>query len=346
MESPAKVFSGITQLDKTAFSLSTGIRSAIFVILPLTIGFALGQPESVFVGLGALFLTNTEGPHSTISLWVLLVGCITEAAAWGLGTLTGTTGIFAPALVGVGVLIALLARGNPKWNQVATYTAITFAVGAGLPGGSISDALQRSSLSLLGALLALIGAELNRIITRRKARSGNWPALPSLPLNSLPRTDAILNAAVLGIASAVGFGLALALGLPRDFWVVVTIVITVRPSLSLTLTFTSMMVIGTILGAAIGAALAIEISSPVLLLALLFLFSVLMFATRGVNLGVVQIFLTPFIIILLNILYPGKWEFAEIRILDVAIGGAIAVATVYSLGLRQRIANLRKSRQS
>jgi len=36
----------------------------------------------------------------------------------------------------------------------------------------------------------------------------------------------------------------------------------------------------------------------------------------------------PFIIILLNIYYPGQWYLSFIRILDVAIGGAIAVAMV------------------
>ena len=38
--------------------------------------------------------------------------------------------------------------------------------------------------------------------------------------------------------------------------------------------------------------------------------------------------LVPFIIILLNIYYPGEWYLSFIRILDVAIGGAIAVAMV------------------
>jgi hypothetical protein len=68
-----------------------------------------------------------------------------------------------------------------------------------------------------------------------------------------------------------------------------------------------MMVIGTIIGAAIGAVVAIEINNQSLLLVFLFIFAVLLFSTRGVNLGLVQIFFTPFIIVLLNVVYPGKW---------------------------------------
>ena len=50
-----------------------------------------------------------------------------------------------------------------------------------------------------------------------------------------------------------------------------------------------------------------------------------------VNVILTQIFLVPFIIILLNIYYPGDGGgiLSFIRILDVAIGGAIAVTMVY-----------------
>jgi hypothetical protein len=53
----------------------------------------------------------------------------------------------------------------------------------------------------------------------------------------------------------------------------------------------------------------------------------------------VQIFLVPFVIILINIIYPGQWQLAEIRIVDVVIGGAIVVLTVYLLGIRTAIHN-------
>jgi hypothetical protein len=39
-------------------------------------------------------------------------------------------------------------------------------------------------------------------------------------------------------------------------------------------------------------------------------------------------------IILLSIYYPGQWYISLFRILDVAIGGAIAVALVYLKGLK------------
>ena len=93
-----------------------------------------------------------------------------------------------------------------------------------------------------------------------------------------------------------------------------------------------MMVIGTIAGSLIASVITLETSNHYLLIALLFSFVAMLFALIGVNVILIQIFLVPFIIILLSIYYPGQWYISLFRILDVAIGGAIAVAMVYLKG--------------
>jgi uncharacterized membrane protein YccC len=90
-----------------------------------------------------------------------------------------------------------------------------------------------------------------------------------------------------------------------------------------------MMIIGTIAGAVIAGAITIEIGNVNALEGLLLVFAIAMFAIRGVNLGLFHVFFTPFIIILLDLLYPGQWQLAEIRVIDVAIGGAVAILAVY-----------------
>ena len=93
-----------------------------------------------------------------------------------------------------------------------------------------------------------------------------------------------------------------------------------------------MMIIGTIAVALIAAAITLETSNNhYLLLALLFCFAVIVFAIVGVNIILTQIFLVPFIIILLNIYYPSQWYLPFIRILNIAIGGTIGVAMVHLL---------------
>ena len=57
----------------------------------------------------------------------------------------------------IAVSVVLLARVSPKWAATGTFTAITFAVGVGIPGASTEEAALRLSYSLSGGLLALLG---------------------------------------------------------------------------------------------------------------------------------------------------------------------------------------------
>lgn len=334
--------SEITSLDMSSFSASHGLRAAVLVVAPLFLGFASDHPELVLATLGAMFVTNTEGPNAApLPLPILLLACFTEASAFGLGTLAGLTGLLAIPLVGLGVFIPLVAFGSRTSAQVGKLTAIFFAVGVGLPGGSTGAAVERLWLSLLGGLLAFLGAWLHRSLTSGKASGGASVAfepllsqlkrcarLPRLTAPSM-QSETLRHPLAVGAASALGFTIGLALGLPRDFWIVVTIVIALQPRIGPTVNFTEMMVIGTIAGAVIAAAITVDISDTYLLEGLLLVFATAMFAVRGVNLGLSQVLITPFIIILLNLLYPGQGQLAEIRILDVTIGGAVAILTVY-----------------
>jgi hypothetical protein len=341
----------ITRLDKSNVSFAHGFRAAVLVVAPLFIGFATGHPELILATLGAMFLTNTEGPNSSpLPVRFLVLACLTEAAAFGVGTLVGLTGLLAIPLAGIGVFIALLEGGGAKLAQVGKFTAIVFAVGVGLPGGSTGAAVERFWLLLLGGLLALLGAWAHRSLTKSSGAASGTPKpwrselkafIHDLRLVAPSSSEGFRNAAAIGVASAFGLAVGLGLGLPRDFWIVVTIILATRPKVGPTISFASMIVLGTFAGAVIAAAITLGISNSYVLGGLMLVFGTVMFATRGVNLGLSQLFFTPFIIILLNILYPGEWYLAEIRILDVAIGGAIAIVTVYMLSIRSVLHDLR-----
>jgi uncharacterized membrane protein YccC len=62
-----------------------------------------------------------------------------------------------------------------------------------------------------------------------------------------------------------------------------------------------------------------------------FSFAVVVFATPGVSMYTSPNILILFVIILLNIYYPSQRYLSFIRIFNVAIGAAIAVAVVYLL---------------
>ena len=136
------------------------------MVAPLVLGFADGHPEYLFATLGAMFVTNTEGPNSArLPIPLLLLACFTEAFAFGLGTLVGLAGPWSIPLLGLGVFLALVMGGDRALAPVAMFTAIFFAVGVGLPGGSERGAVERFWLSLSGGLLAWLGAWLHRALT-------------------------------------------------------------------------------------------------------------------------------------------------------------------------------------
>ncbi|MGB6674323.1 MAG: FUSC family protein [Candidatus Nitrosopolaris sp.] len=337
MKIGSRFFKDIRRLDKSAFNLTVGLRAAAFVIVPIIIGFAIQQPALLFASLGTVFLTFTERFIPTMPSRMLLLVCCTEAAAFGVGTLTATTGhLLSPLLLGIGVFVALFAWSYTKWAAVGMFTAIVFAVGVGLPGYSIQSAGLRTFFSLIGTLWAMLGIEIHRfVMSHRIQLSGPASTVAAIgEKQSMPRLEALRSALIIGIASALGYTIGLVLGLPRDFWIVITIILAIRPNPNLTITFVSMMVMGTIAGSIIAAVITLETSNHYLLLALLFSFVAVLLAVIGVNVILIQIFLVPFIIILLSIYYPGQWYISLFRILDVAIGGAIAVAMVYLKGLK------------
>ena len=335
MKIGSQFFKDIRRLDKSAFNLTVGLRAAAFVIAPIIVGFAIQQPALLFASLGATVMTFTERFIPTIPSRMLLLVCCTEATAFGVGTLTATTGhLLSPLLLGIGVFVALFAWARTKWAAVGMFTAIAFAVGVGLPGYSIQSAGLRTLFSLIGMLWALLGIEIHRFVISHRIQLSGPGSAAAGEKQSMPRLEAVRSALLIGIASALGYAVGLVLGLPRDFWIVITIILAIRPNPNLTITFASMMVMGTIAGSMIAAVITLETSNHYLLLALLFSFAVVLFAVIGVNIILIQIFLVPFIIILLSIYYPGQWYISLFRILDVAIGGAIAVAIVYLKGLK------------
>ena len=338
----SRFFKDIIHLDKSSFSLTAGLRAAAFIIAPIILAFVIQQPALFLAAIGAIVLTATAKMLPTIPSRILLLACFTDAASFGLGTLAATTGhLLSPVLLGIAVFAAVAVWANTKWAAVGMYTAIIFTIGVGLPGSSIQSAGLRTLFSLIGMLWALLGVEIHRFALshRRIQLSGSESAAITTEEQqqqqpSTPRLAALRSALPIGIVSALGYTVGLVLGLPRDFWTVVPIILAIRPTSStLTMTFTLMMIIGTIAGALITTGITLETNNYYLLVALLFSFAVVVFATLGVSITLTQIFLVPFVIILLNLYYPGQWYLPFIRILNVAIGAATAVAVVYLLSV-------------
>jgi hypothetical protein len=333
------ILKATTRINKEAFNITRGLRAATIAIIPIIIGFAINQPTLSIATLGTTFIAYTEAHTKNLHWKFLLMACLTQSCAFGLGILSGAAGTFlSPLLLALAVSIILIGRVSPKWNTLSTYSAITFAVGLGVTGYSgdvIKAVLFLSLIALFGGLLGLFGIGLQRFIMHDSCKTEKT-AVSSLQ-RPMSYSEAIQNAVAVGVACAIGFSIAIVLGLPRDFWVVITILAVMQVNLKKTIAITSMRLIGTLAGGLVAAVVVIAINNLLLQLVVLFFFAVLMFATRGVNYALVQVFLVPYVIILLNLAYPSALNFVFYRVLDVAVGCVIGLTMAVLISITANV---------
>ncbi len=136
-----------------------------------------------------------------------------------------------------------------------------------------------------------------------------------------------------GLATAFSVIICKLFHLPHGFWVTLTVVVILKPDFGSTLQRAFQRIGGTIIGAALATVLAVTIHSKFVLLILIILmvFAAISFIT--VNYGFATIFITPLVVLLLNLANPNveDWQITGIRILDTIIGGGLALVGGYLL---------------
>ena len=349
-----ELLQNIITFDTSKLDVSSGIRIAIIAIIPLIIGLVTNQINLGLIGtLGAFNVSMPEVPRSSKlpQLHILGLACIANAAALALGTLVGLTGHFAIFLFGFGFFIAAFLTIYSDIAIIGFVACVLFSIGIGLPGGgSILAAWDRLWTCFLGGLLGLAGVAIHGIITRRNSskHEDKVPAstsdvlkeshqsyrerLKPVTANLFLKSQHLRFSFAFGIAGAIALAIAERLDLTREYWVLLTLAILLnRSDISTTLNFAVLRIIGTIVGALIGLAITAIVISTAQLLPYLFVMCVLYFSFRGLNYGLGTIFLTPFVLVLVNIPNPGHPLLAEARILDTFIAAGLALATISAL---------------
>lgn len=309
------------------FLWSDAVRSVVVLAVPIALGVTTHLvSDGVFVSIGALnvLLVQVRGSareRLARSLWALGL----NSGLLLLGTLVGTLGWVEIPLVAVVLTVVHLANRIPSSANLSMVASAMFVIGVGLPGGSVPAALDRGELALVGGGLAVVGLVAHLLLLRGMNRP--WPdrdpSATALAVGELPEWP---HALAVGVTAAVGLALALEIGLARDYWVMLTVVVVLRARYSDTLETGVARVVGTVIGAALGAGITLSlVPAPVqgiLLLAFAFLF----FAVQRVNYLLYSIGLTVFVIVLLNLDFPAGVVLAETRVLDTIVGGALASA--------------------
>ncbi|HEY4176769.1 MAG TPA: FUSC family protein [Kofleriaceae bacterium] len=119
-------------------------------------------------------------------------------------------------------------------------------------------------------------------------------------------------------------------------WVPVTAVAVLQPYLGPTLVRAAERVLGTILGATMTFALITVVHDPLVLTMILFPLAVLAVVLRSRSYRLFVLFLTP-VFVLITDLSHADWHTGAARVIDVALGGALALVAALIIPSRERL---------
>ncbi|MGH3218100.1 MAG: FUSC family protein [Streptosporangiaceae bacterium] len=246
-------------------------------------------------------------------------------------------------------LMALLNQGN----LIAEATTALSLEGAQLPSSVISavdrlaaaigDKAVQPVIPLLEGTSPGMRALRDGLDGLARILSGNWAPTdaPQMPRPSLRERLGALGDRLNGrltwiftirlmVCVGVAAVISEVLPLQRSYWVVLTVVIVLKPDFGSVFTRAVQRGIGTVIGAVLGAAIiAVVPYGPWLLLPFAVLATLLPYG-RSRNYGLMAVFLTPLVVVLIDLIASAGWRLAEDRLLDTLLGCGIVLSIGYA----------------
>jgi len=324
---------------------ASGVRTAAAATVPLVAGQLLGQPSlGLAVGLGGLYLSITDKEGST------LVSMLCATALNGMAVLAGSA---------VGGHVWLSVAAMAVWSfiggmasaygevaaQIGFISTVTFAVALGFAGGMATGEKEMAAFvagGLWGVALTLLlwrfRQETSALSEPPEANAahphlrGTWRETFDLFKENLTFRSIIFRHALrLAVAATVAVALYKTLRLQRGYWLIITVLVIVKPVFVDTRKRAAERVIGSVVGGALAALLASAVRNVVVLDCLLVILGVLAYSHVRHNYGVYALFLTPFVVLMIETVEPTDMKIVLIRIGYTLLGGAIALAISYLL---------------
>jgi len=149
---------------------------------------------------------------------------------------------------------------------------------------------------------------------------------PEIFFNNLTlKSDTFRHSLRVSIAIVVGYITALFFEIGHSYWILLTIVVILKPAFSLTKKRNASRLAGTFAGVLIGVILLQLIHNNGVLLALLILFMVASYSFIRINYLVTVLLMTPYLIIFYHLLHPNDFNILlKDRLVDTIIGSFIA----------------------
>jgi hypothetical protein len=326
------------------------VQAGIAMLLPVGLPALAGRADLGLLAstgaLSALYLSARSRRERLRRLPLVQLGLLASIA---LGAATRGDPVTAPlVLVLVGIAAMVIVTGTAVGPPGALFPVLGAGVAARLTGprsagGAGLDPLLVIGCAVGGAVLALliVVAPLAVRAVRRADRARPIPPV-GFALDAAGRT-VVLRVCVAVVLAAL---LAAVLGIDRGYWVVVAVVSVLQAGRGRRLTGIRAVhrIGGTLVGAVAFVLIASLIGLPAQGFALAIVLALLQFGAEMVivaHYGAGLLFVTPLALLIAEAGSAGDpWTIAGTRVLDTAIGCAIAVAV---LVVDHRVARLRRA---
>ncbi|MFL6214234.1 MAG: FUSC family protein [Blastocatellia bacterium] len=324
---------------------ASGIRTAAAAVLPFLLGQLLGYPViGLMIGLGGLYLAVVDKEVATLASLLIAIGCNAVAAL--AGAWIGNHAL--PAIIAMAIwafAAGMMSAYGDIASQIGFIATIVFAVALGQPASLNADLVRMIEFTiggLWGVMLTLLLWRFQRAMdgpaeqTETDAPDSSddavKPGLIERFTSNLTFGSIIFRHALrLSIAATIAIALDKGLQLERGYWLIITVLVIVKPIFADTRRRAIERVVGSIVGGTVAALLVAAIHNAAILDVLLLAFSVLAYSHVRNNYGFFMLFLTPFVVLMIDIVEPSNWHIALLRIVDTTIGGAIALTVAYLL---------------
>jgi uncharacterized membrane protein YccC len=185
------------------------------------------------------------------------------------------------------------------------------------PGArALCDAL-RGAVRLIEGQRIPQGGQPARAGRRERLRA----AIDRIRAGRLLRLYALRLMVSVGVAAVVSE----ILPLQRSYWVVLTVAFVLKPDFGSVFARALQRGIGTVIGVVIGAVILVTVPYGLWLLVPAAVLAALLPYGRSLNYALLTTFLTPLVVLLIDILARTGWHLAEARLIDTLLGCAIAL---------------------
>ncbi|WP_330115247.1 FUSC family protein [Pseudomonas sp. JS3066] len=309
--------------------------------LPLVLGLFTSHTGFLWAATGA-FQASLANPLHRLGMlrMTLLTGLGALAAGMGFWVASHPLlSLFSFALMGL--LMAALQRFGNELGKLGAGLAVCLCLGQGQAGlGNLNNGMAVGALFAIGGLWVMLLAFALRAYHGLRL----WPLLPSPGnLAKVARRLAqrmshrlwFIHALACSLAGALA-GLAVNLtGLPRGYWLTLTVLTTIQMDLNSSLQRGIQRCVGSLVGALILIGVGSWLQSPALLVACLLplIFFSRAFIAQHYGLFVVQ---TTVCFVLLAESLSRDWHLPELRLYNSLLGAGLAMLVAY-LAFRARL---------